>query len=272
MSDLTPIEKRKLERLFGMGSGYVLNFSNRTFEEFILDSVGLSINDAKYQYGSGSKANLLRGFWNVESNPIVSKLINDLIDHGQREGLVDDTQQVDECRKIVERIAQINPQLDFSILTSKLGVLNFDTVQREISRALESVEKDPEDAVTAACSLVESVCRSILIELKIPLPPKKDIEGVLRAVQEPLGLSPARSDFAPEVAGDIRQILGGLTSVAKGIGSLRSHAGDAHGRERGSIRIDARVARLAIHSASTVALFLIETWEKKFSKTLPQRG
>lgn len=43
MSDLTNIEKRNLERLFGMSSGYVLDFSNRTFEEFIFDSVGISI-------------------------------------------------------------------------------------------------------------------------------------------------------------------------------------------------------------------------------------
>lgn len=34
MSDLSSIEKRKLERLLGMGSGYVLNFSDRTFSEF----------------------------------------------------------------------------------------------------------------------------------------------------------------------------------------------------------------------------------------------
>ena len=36
MSDLTAIEKLKLEKLFGVESGYVLNFSNRTFSEFIM--------------------------------------------------------------------------------------------------------------------------------------------------------------------------------------------------------------------------------------------
>jgi hypothetical protein len=46
--------------------------------------------------------------------------------------------------------------------------------------------------------------------------------------------------------------------------SLRTHAGDAHGRERGHSRVDERIARLAIHSASTVSLFLIETWQKKY--------
>jgi len=57
VSDLTAIEKRKLERALGMGSGYVLNFSNRTFAEFFLDSFGIDIYEKKYGYGSGSKSN-----------------------------------------------------------------------------------------------------------------------------------------------------------------------------------------------------------------------
>jgi hypothetical protein len=68
MSDLSNTEKRKFERLLEMGSGYVLNFSNRTFEEFILDSTGRSIYDARYEYGSGSKANRLRAFWNATNS------------------------------------------------------------------------------------------------------------------------------------------------------------------------------------------------------------
>ena len=39
MSDLKAIEKLKLEKLFGMESGYVLDFSNRTFQNFILDKM-----------------------------------------------------------------------------------------------------------------------------------------------------------------------------------------------------------------------------------------
>lgn len=62
MSDLSNVEKRSLERLFDMGSGYVLDFSNRTFEEFVFDSSGKGIYDTKYDSGSGSKANRL-GDW-----------------------------------------------------------------------------------------------------------------------------------------------------------------------------------------------------------------
>jgi hypothetical protein len=125
--------------------------------------------------------------------------------------------------------------------------------------------------VTAACSLLESVCRSILLELGLPLPAKKDIDGLIRAVQEPLNLSPGRSDLPAEIQQDVRQVLGGLTSVAKGIGALRTHAGDAHGREKGFKRIDARIARLAITAASSLALFLIETWEQQQHRALPLR-
>ncbi|WP_457588782.1 abortive infection family protein [Ensifer canadensis] len=158
-----------------------------------------------------------------------------------------------------------------SAFQAKAELLDFDTVQREIGRALDSATRDPEDAATAASSLLESVCRSILVELNLPMPAKKDIDSLVRAVQDPLGLAPGRMDLPADIEGDIRQILSGLTSVAKGVGALRTHAGDAHGRERGYKRIDARIARLSINAAATLATFLIETWERNQHRSLPRR-
>jgi hypothetical protein len=73
------------------------------------------------------------------------------------------------------------------------------------------------------------------------------------------------------IAGDVRATPGGLATVIQGVGALRPHAGDAHGRERGYARIDARIGRLSIHAASTVALFLIETWQRKFPTRILHR-
>ena len=67
MSDLTNIEKLKLEKFFQMGGGYVLDFSNRTFGEFIASSVGLSIYSTKYEDNGSSKANRFRMFWQKEN-------------------------------------------------------------------------------------------------------------------------------------------------------------------------------------------------------------
>jgi len=137
-------------------------------------------------------------------------------------------------------------------LAGAISVIDFDTVHRDFDRALASAESDPEDAVTSACSVVESVCRSVLLELGEPLPSKKDIQGLYQAVREPLGLTPDKPGVPDDIANDVRTILGGLNSVVNGVGSLRTHGGDAHGRERGFRRIDPRIVRLAIHSASTV--------------------
>ncbi|SMQ68513.1 Abortive infection C-terminus [Devosia lucknowensis] len=155
-------------------------------------------------------------------------------------------------------------------LVATVAVIDFDTVNHDLERALANADADPEDAVTAACSILESVCRSILVELGLPLPAHKDIQGLYRAVRGPLGLDPAKTGVPDLVADDVRAILGGLNTTIGGIGALRTHGGDAHGRERGTKRIiDRRIARLAIHSASAASLFLIETWQFRFpSRTL----
>lgn len=75
MSDLTAVEKLKLEKFLKMGQGYVLEFTNRGMQDFILSSVELDIQDEKYNNGSGSKAYRLRFFWNKESNYVTGKLL-----------------------------------------------------------------------------------------------------------------------------------------------------------------------------------------------------
>lgn len=78
MAKLTTTEKQILEELFQMGGGYVLNFSDRTFGEFFHDDLSIDIFDQKYNYTSGSKANRLRGFWQVANDPHVAKNIDQL--------------------------------------------------------------------------------------------------------------------------------------------------------------------------------------------------
>ena len=141
---------------------------------------------------------------------------------------------------------------------------DFDSVQVELERALSAAKTDPEIAVTAACSLIESVCRSILDELDQPLPAKEDISSLYRAIRDPLGLEPTKEGLPPEIVNDVRNALSGLITSVQSIGALRTHAGSAHGKGKGVRRIDTRIANLAIHSASAVALFLIETWQLRF--------
>jgi hypothetical protein len=147
-------------------------------------------------------------------------------------------------------------------LKDKAKALDLGSVHTDFERALTEAERDPADAITSACSTVESVCKCILDELGKPYPTSKDIKGLVTEVAKHLNLSPGRVDLPKEWEQDIRQVLSGLFSVVGGIGALRTHAGDAHGKGKNTVPVDPRIARLAIHAASTVSLFYIETWQK----------
>ena len=60
MSSLTIVEKKYFEDMFGMSSGYVLDFTNNTFATFFRETVGQDIYLKKYDFNGDSKAKRLR--------------------------------------------------------------------------------------------------------------------------------------------------------------------------------------------------------------------
>jgi Abortive infection C-terminus len=134
-------------------------------------------------------------------------------------------------------------------------------VEVEFQRALATVEVDPPAGVTAACSLIEALCKVYIKDEGLDLPSKETIKDVWKVVSKHLGLDPGA--LADQ---DITRILSGLISVVDGIGALRTHAGSAHGHGRETYHLEPRHARLAIHAAHTLAAFIIETWEVRRNK------
>lgn len=79
MSSLTHLEKRHFEEMFGMSSGYVLDFSDRTYSDFFREVVNKDIYSEKYSSNGHSKAKRLRSFWDIESDMIVGKLLEQML-------------------------------------------------------------------------------------------------------------------------------------------------------------------------------------------------
>jgi hypothetical protein len=143
MSDLTAIEKRKLERALGMGSGYVLNFSNRTFAEFFLDSFGIDIYHSKYDYGSGSKANLMRGFWERESNYLVGCVLDLLFtEWNEFKGCGAPDEPPEECLRIVRRLKDSAPVPDIEAIRPNIEDQCFDALARSVREAIDHNEPE----------------------------------------------------------------------------------------------------------------------------------
>lgn len=79
---MSSLSLHRFEELFYLPSGYVLDFTNATFESFVFKSVSISIYDFKYESETGgSKAKRLRRLVRIENNQIVFKLFSDLLNY-----------------------------------------------------------------------------------------------------------------------------------------------------------------------------------------------
>lgn len=143
-------------------------------------------------------------------------------------------------------------------LADMLRELSITEINDEFNRAYQSVDGDPPSAVTAACAIVEAMCKTYIAESSLEPPSKQTIKDLWKVVSKDMNLSPDRVEEE-----DLKRILSGLTSITDGVGSLRTHAGSAHGHGNRSYRFEPRHARLAVHSAHSLCLFVLETWHKR---------
>lgn len=140
--------------------------------------------------------------------------------------------------------------------TEKLKNYGTSYVNEEWNKMLERKATDTMGAITSSRTLIETVCKYILDELKEAYDHKADLPVLYKTCAKALNLSP---DQHTEPI--FKQILSGCYSVVDGLGALRNAHGDAHGKREISSKPDKRHADLAINLAATMAMFLLETYE-----------
>ena len=125
----------------------------------------------------------------------------------------------------------------------------------------KNVEASPREAVSAACNILESIFKTYIEEEKLSVPNKQDLQPVWKVVRDDLGLDPSKIEER-----DLQEILSGIFATVNGIGALRTHASSAHGSGKKAYVLKPRHARLAVHSAHTLATFVFESWQEKIEK------
>lgn len=109
MGNIGSIDMMFLDDVFGMGGGYVLSFSDRTFSEFFSEELGINIDDPVYARNGGSKAKRLRCFLQTASKPAVVKALKALWEYRealqQRSGQADSVQDAqDRFQSLINRL------------------------------------------------------------------------------------------------------------------------------------------------------------------------
>lgn len=157
----------------------------------------------------------------------------------------------------LEAISRSNTPSD-SIISEGLDVINSATVQAAWHTALSRRDDDHDGAITAARSLLETVCKHILDEAGISYEQHTTLPDLFRLTSSTLNLHPSQ-----HVGHILKRTLGGIVATVEGIGSLRNVLGDAHGRGAQGETPESRHAELAVTLSGAISTFLISSWESR---------
>jgi len=172
MSNLNFKEKRYLEKILGMSGGYVLDFSNRTMQEFIIDILGVDIYIDKYSIKGDSKANRLRAFWEIESNYHVGFLLEKFLDYwltqvhtGERNIDYTDENLHKVCAKIIDRLKSGGSVENLDSIKPNSKDESFDKLVSSIKHSINNNE--PETGIDRLHTFVIKYVRELCLKYNI---------------------------------------------------------------------------------------------------------
>ncbi|MFF0542087.1 abortive infection family protein [Nocardia thailandica] len=139
---------------------------------------------------------------------------------------------------------------------------DWEAVERSWNAALDKVVSDPEGAITAARTTLESVCKHICDERGVAYDDGGDLAKLYKAAAASMDIAPDR--YTEQT---IKQILSGVATVVNGLAAMRNSLSDSHGRGKTSVRPAPRHAKLAVNAGFAVAGFLIDTHVEKPLRT-----
>jgi len=139
-----------------------------------------------------------------------------------------------------------------SPLALDLSAVTVSGIREQWFTAASRIPQSPAGAITAARALLESTCKTILVESGETPDGSGDLARLYKQTRAVLGLDPSQG-----ATQDVHRLSGGLAQMVDGLAGLSNKAGDRHGLPSGFKITDISYASLAVHSAGTAALFLL---------------
>jgi phage portal protein BeeE len=164
----------------------------------------------------------------------------------------------DQFRPLIDHLESLDHYPGVAPISDALESFDPEHIHAIWQKALTRRTSDPEGAITAARTLLESVCKHILDDAGVPYLDDADLPKLWGQAAELLNLAPAQHQETV-----FKAILGNCQSVVNHLAAIRNRAGDAHGQGRRQVRPKARHAELAVNLAGTMASFLVTTWKER---------
>jgi len=171
----------------------------------------------------------------------------DLVDDGDRTDLIPKSGAA--ATSVLEHLRGHGEKISHENLLTRI---------RNIERTSES---SPADAIGSAKELIEAVCKDIIERSGDVFDKSANPSGLVRHALKCLELAPEDIPERSRGVDAIKATLNGLGNIAHQMDELRALYGSGHGRSSSARGLTPRHARLAVGSAGTLCLFLVETFE-----------
>ena len=138
-----------INKVFSMESGYVLNFSNRTFAEFFREELGVDIDNPRWAVDGESKAKRLRYYLRQTSRKTVLATLNALWQYREVSSVIGEHADIDYSVraaffKIIERLGGTPPVQDSTIAPQKLRCVEQNVASTLTARLIGISNMEPQ--------------------------------------------------------------------------------------------------------------------------------
>ena len=237
-----------LSSFFNAG-GYVLDFTNSTFDTFTSQSIGIAIKQ-KYNLSKGAS---LTKFTEEAEEPLVIKLYKDLFRYYDEHNSIDS--QSPECVKLYNKCKCIlDNNSNISISTPSIKNIDREYIRELVQRANNDIDNNEFDsAITKVRTVIEEVLIKGLEENHVENYKKGDINNLYKNFSHIYKMETDR-----DMDRRVKELLSGLNKMIDSIAQMRNSNSDAHGVGSKRISIKKHHARLFVNSGIVMADFLTE--------------
>lgn len=153
----------------------------------------------------------------------------------------------------VQLLRQLAQADGVSPLGVELSSLTLHAARQQWFTAASRIADSPSSSLTAARTLLESTCKTILNERGKDPNGSGKLDRLFKQTTQALGIR------ATEGAGQAAyQVINGLVQCVNGLAAVSNLGGDRHGLVGGERITDHSLAALVVHAAGTVSLFIIQ--------------
>lgn len=149
--------------------------------------------------------------------------------------------------KLREMIFQVHGK---SPVAASLSSLTLRGIHENWWKIGSRLAENPDAAITAARTLLESTCKTILDEIGEVPDGSGDLARLVKQTIRSVGFSNNQQDQTT------KQIISGMMSTVSGVAGISNLAGDRHGQVGGSSLGDVCLAELVSHCCGSLAVFI----------------